>query len=225
MKPLKLFTIGIFLSFSSSYLLASEKIERSIDYSEINKIVYIATNKVRSPLVYLNANVVLNHPELKIQDVKLFVSNEANERKDVVIDHNLTDSGYLMTLPSFPLEHDELKLTVNQPKDHATFSINLGINPPSSKEMTYYELFVLLDDINDFTGEMAGAMSWFVSDMDELKFEFEEPSTITILSKDSQLEFNTDESNELVLEKESSLFKSDAKVIFSSLPKAVLPQD
>ncbi|NVK89165.1 MAG: hypothetical protein HWE13_13605 [Gammaproteobacteria bacterium] len=223
MSGIRLFTFFIFGMLFLAPLNAAEV--RSTAYDDINKILYLIQNKVRSPLVYHHSFLKLINQKLAINDVKIWVNDAKGTEYPVTIDSEQQDDGYALKLPVFPLETDDLMININQAKGDASFSLSFGINPPSNLQMNYYDLFVVLDDMNELTDEMAGAMSWFVSDRDRLIFSFETKAQVTILHQNGETIFQTDEDNRIELKREEDWFNRQTQVIFSTLPKTIEPED
>ena len=127
-----------------------------------------------------------------------------------------------MILPVIPLnEMEGVRLFVNQAKNDTALSLNFGIRPPESNNVSYRDLFIVLRDINEFTGEIAGIASWFIRDKTSLKFQFDQPATIEINANKKVYRFETKDDLTIAIKIKKGLMKEDPQVVFSLLPVAV----
>lgn len=127
-------------------------------------------------------------------------------------------------MPAY-LSAAQAKLHINQPSGDVELNLTIGVNPPTSKEIPYRDLFILLEDTNVFMSEMAGALSWFTPSMDELAFTFDQPATISIKSKKKTYQFKTDKEFKISISIMRKLMKENPLVVFSDLPIEMSPQD
>lgn len=218
---------ALLLTFTLSATGADKAVEhRSIDYGEINEMLHLFKHKIRSPYVYYRSYLNLKDESIDPTSIKIWLTENDTTLQDIAISFNRESGEHLIELPWFEQDKaDNIKLNINQTKDAVGLSISSGINPPTEASVKYNNLMVMLDDINEFASEMAGAMSWFVPDMDQIKFVFDEPSTITLTAANFEKIFTTDDEFVIVLERTKKLTKSNPLVKFSSTPNAMIPED
>ena len=214
----------ILLCFISTQAL-SETVEnpnqRKVEYNEISKLIDFATNKARSPFIKYVAKIVIKDESKQISDLKLWISHG----DEVVHKVSIAEDGVL-DLPVYNQEQAENTwLNINQPKDTVSISMSFEFNIGNRIEVSYYDLFILLDDFNDFMSEMAGMASWLMSDMDAMKFVFDKPATIEFNTKKKHYRYKTNKDNEIVIDVRRKLFKENPLVKFSISPKGMTPED
>ena len=194
---------------------------KSIEYTKINSILSLVMNEAESKYIYLNATVKPTNETLKIEDIKLWLSDDNEQKTDILVQQD-----GVVILPVLTAERAEkTKLNINQPEDMVSLSITTGINPPTEKQVAYRDLFVLLNDSNRFIEKMAGAASWLVPSMDALSFEFESEAFIEIPSKKRSYRFETDDDNKIEIDVKKRLMKENPMMNFSQLPIAMEPVD
>jgi hypothetical protein len=211
-------------------LFAAESQSRDTDYQQINKLLVHIKTKTSSPFVDVNQNVVIktsdtdkapNTNELTFEDVRIWISHKGEVINEVPI-----DSEGKIDLPIIDEEIvSDVKFNVNQDSSLVAINLSIGVKVPATKEVSYRELFILLEDTNIFINEMAGSLSWFTPSMDEMLFKFSEPATITINSKKKTYLFKTDDELEISISMKRKLMKENPLVIFSHLPTAMSPED
>lgn len=200
---------------------AEDSNHRAIDYQDINDLVHFVNNEAQSKLVSLSSKVSVEQDGLAISDVKMWMTGK--DSKSIAI--NIAEDGSVI-LPE--LTQDDAKeslLHINQPKGAVSISLSVSINPPDSLQISYQDLFVVLEDTNNFMSKMMGAASLFMPDMDTLKLVFEQPATIEIASKRKTYRYQTDEDNSISLDKNSRLMSENPTVVFSRLAVSVTPED
>jgi hypothetical protein len=188
--------------------------ETGIDYAKVNDLLLIVSDRSRSRYVFAEVTLELNNEDLTLSDIKMSL-----RRKEELIQHiNVAEDGSVV-LPVIPLDQMAgVTLYINQKKNDASLSINFGIRPPSKNTIKYLELFIVLQDINEFTGEIAGIASWFIRDKVSLKFKFSEAASVEILSMQKILEYETDENNMIEIKVKKGFLKENPDVVFSQLP-------
>jgi len=184
---------------------------RKIEYKEIATMLSFATQKARSPFIKIQAKVSIQDPNKKMSDLKMWISRN----KKIIKTISIADDGNL-DLPVYS-DQDAKKtwLNINQPKDTVSLSMSFNFNIGDKTEVSYYDLFILLDDFNDFMGEMAGVASWFMSDMDAMRFVFDKPATISINTQKKKYQYTTNKKNEISIDVKRKLYKENPMVKFS----------
>ncbi|GMM84119.1 hypothetical protein [Pseudoalteromonas sp. MTN2-4] len=115
-------------------------------------------------------------------------------------------------------------LHTNKNKDDVGISLYTDVTPLDSDLLKYYDVFVLLDDINGFTEQMAGGFSIFIPSMDEIKFTFDAPATITVKdSKGKTKTYKTGDEFVIEIPKKKRWMQSDTWLQFSALPTRYEP--
>ncbi|MAD89176.1 MAG: hypothetical protein CMK64_05685 [Pseudoalteromonas sp.] len=193
---------------------------RSIEYGEMNQVRDMATNQAKSKYFKTAFKLNINNPDIKPSDVKIWLEREGQEIASAVID----EEGNI-SLPILPQdEAEKTMLHTNQNKDDVGISLYTDVIPLDSALLKYSDVFVLLDDINNFTEQMAGGFSMFIPSMDELKFTFEAPATITVKdSKGKTKTYKTDDEFVIEIPKKKRWMQSDTWLEFSALPTRYEP--
>lgn len=193
---------------------------RSIEYGEMNQVRDMATNQAKSKYFKTAFKLNINNPDIKPSDVKIWLEREGQEIASAVID----EEGNI-SLPILPQdEAEKTMLHTNQNKDDVGISLYTDVIPLDSALLKYSDVFVLLDDINNFTEQMAGGFSMFIPSMDELKFTFEAPATITVKdSKGKTKTYKTDDEFVIEIPKKKRWMQSDTWLEFSALPTKYEP--
>jgi len=227
-----LIQFGLFMRFSKLFVLCllsnlvfSEVGEnpnhRKVEYNEISSLLDFATNNARSPFIKYVAKIVIKDEEKEISDLNLWISKDEKVIQQVTI----SEDGVL-DLPVYNQQQSKNTwLNINQPKDTVSISMSFEFNIGDRTEVSYYDLFILLDDFNDFMSEMAGMASWLMSDMDAMKFIFDKPATIEFKTKKKHYRYNTNKDNEIVIDVRRKLFKENPLVKFSISPVGMVPED
>ncbi len=216
-----LWLTGYLFAFSNVTAGETEKNHRKIEYTEISTLLYFAKNETRSPFIKILTKAEIKDKTIILSDLKLWTSRDNKIIEQVPIG---TDGSLNLPLYSESLT-PKTWLNINQPKGAVSLSISFDFNLGNKTEHTYYDLFILLEDINDFTGEMAGMASWFIPNMDALKFIFEKPATINIVSKKKTYHFKTNKEHEISIDVRRKLMKENPKVVFSIPPIKMEPED
>lgn len=221
MFPLRqLMTSGVAIYICTATAFAEEPAGRDIDYDEINDYVAMFS-KAKSPLVTGSATVTLKNEALSLNDVEITLVKDGQVMQTIAIE----DDGTIQ-LPAFSEEEaEQYTLHINQPKGDVALAMNYSVAAPDKQQYSYNELFALLDDANYFIDEMAGFGSLFAPEMEALKFEFDEPSSIEIIDKNSSQVFTTDKDGVITLERDDDLAETNPTIIFKHLPKSVTPED
>jgi len=89
--------------------------------------------------------------------------------------------------------------------------------------MPYKDLFIVVEDFNQFIKKMAGAMSFFAPKTSALKFQFDQPATVEISANTKTCRYDTDSDQAIEIKMSSRLMKENPNVIFSTIPASVEP--
>ncbi|MFT5450653.1 MAG: hypothetical protein ACI9N9_000130 [Enterobacterales bacterium] len=211
----------------TSCLFSAEIQSRATNYDQINKLLVHIKTKTSSPFVDVDQNVVINTDkesnarEIAFSDIRIWLSHNGEVINEVPI-----DAEGKIDLPIIDEKIvSDVKFNVNQESSVVAINLSIGVKVPTTKEISYKDLFILLEDTNVFINEMAGSLSWFTPSMDELLFKFSEPATITIKSKKKSYLYKTNDELEISISIKSKLMKEDPLVIFSHLPLTMSPED
>ena len=211
----------------TSSLFAAETQSRETDYEQINKLLIHIKTKTSSPFVDVNQNVVINldkEPNAKVlsfDDIRIWLSHNGEVINEIPIDNEGN-----IDLPIIDEKIvSDVKFNVNQESSVVAINLSIGVKVPTTKEIPYKDLFILLEDTNVFINEMAGSLSWFTPSMDELLFTFAEPATITINGKKKTYLYKTDDELQISISIKRKLMKESPLVIFSHLPTDMSPED
>jgi len=193
---------------------------RSIEYGEMNQVRDIATNQTKSKYFKTAFKLTVNNSDIKFSDVKVWL-----EREGQVIANAVIDKEGNISLPILPQdEAEKTMLHTNKSKDDVGISLYTDVIPLDSALLKYSDVFVLLDDINAFTEQMAGGFSMFIPSMDEIKFTFDAPATITVKdSKGKTKTYKTDDEFVIEIPKKKRWMQSDTWLQFSALPTRYEP--
>lgn len=193
---------------------------RSIEYGEMNQVRDIATNQAKSKYFKTAFKLKINNPDIKFSDVKIWL-----EREGQVIANAAIDKEGNISLPILPQdEAEKTMLHTNKNKDDVGISLYTDVIPLDSALLKYSDVFVLLDDINAFTEQMAGGFSMFIPSMDEIKFTFDAPATITVKDSNGKTKtYKTDDEFVIEIPKKKRWMQSDTWLQFSALPTRYEP--
>jgi len=219
--------LGLSTLLLTCNLSVAEGTSQDTDYEQINELLVHIKTKTSSPFVDVDQSVSISADKeagaegLTFNDIRVWLTH-----KDNVIHEIAVDSEGKIDLPIVDEAiASEVKFNVNQDRKVVSVNLMIGVNPPTNKEISYKDLFILLDDTNNFVSEMAGNLSWFAPSMDELLFTFSEPATITIKSKKKVYQYKTDDEMKISISLKRKLMKEDPLVIFSHLPLDMSPED
>jgi len=219
----KLILRRLFLGFLSA-IVATQSVAsegREIKYKEINSILSIVSQS-KSPLIESRLKLDILSKEISYDEIKVWIVEGDQILKEIPVD--MPDGS--IKLPVFTKARaKQLALRLNQDKDKLLLNFSANIKPPSSTVIPYRDLFVLIEDINNVTKKMAGAMYLFAPKMDALKFRFDQPATIEIPANKKNYRYETD--TDLVIEAKisSRLMKENPTVTFSVIPASIEPID
>ena len=178
MRYLLLTLVYLFSSFAFS-VEGENPNHRKVEYNEISSLLDFATNNARSPFIKYIAKISIKDEQKKMSDLNLWISKD----EKIIQQVSIAEDG-ILDLPVYNQKQAENTwLNINQPKDTVSISMSFEFNIGDRTEVSYYDLFILLDDFNKFMSEMAGMASWFMSDMDAMKFIFDTPATIEFKTK------------------------------------------
>lgn len=197
--------------------LASEG--REIEYEKINRLLSIVSQS-KSPLIQSEIKLEILSDEISYDDVKVSIENNKQTLQEIPVD---LISGTI-ELPVFEDDlAEQLALKLNQDKDSLVVNLNATIKPPSSTTIPYKDLFIVIEDFNQFIRKMAGAMSFLAPKTSSLKFQFDQPATIEIPANNKNHQFETNSDRAIEVKMSSSLMKENPTVIFSVIPTSIEP--
>lgn len=217
-----LLTICLIISLTSIGICLAEekkieKTETGIDYAKVNDLLLIVSDRSRSRYVFAEVALELKNPDLAMSNIKM-----ALRRKGELIQHIDVEKNGSVILPVIPLDQMAgVTLYINQVKNDAALSINFGIKPPSKNIIKYLELFIVLQDINEFAGEIAGIASWFIRDKVALKFKFDEAASVDIKGARKTIHYETNDDQVIEIKVKKGFLKENPDVVFSQLPIGV----
>jgi len=198
-------------------VLASEG--REIEYEKINRLLSTVSQS-KSPLIQSEIKLEILSEEISYDDVNVSIVNGNQMLQQIPVDV-ITGT---IELPVF--EEDiakQLALRLNQDKDALLVNLSAGIKPPSSTTMPYKDLFIVIEDFNQFIKKMAGAMSFFAPKTNALKFQFDQRATIEILANTKTYRYDTDSDQTIEVTLSSRLMKDNPAVVFSVIPASIEP--
>ena len=210
-------TLWAFLLIVGPAALASEG--REIGYEKINRLLSTVSQS-KSPLIQSEIKLEILSNEISYDDVKVSIVNGDQMLQRIPVDV-ITGT---IELPVF--EEDtakQLALKLNQDKDALVVNLNAGIKPPSSTMMPYKDLFIVIEDFNQFVKKMAGAMAFFTPKTSALKFQFDQPATIEIPTNTKTHRYDTDSDQTIEIKMSSSLMTENPTVVFSIIPESIEP--
>ena len=153
MKLSTVFAVSVLIS-SSLFSQFSHAEGRSIEYGEMNQVRDIATNQAKSKYFKTAFKLTINDPDIKFSDVKIWL-----EREGQVIANAVIDKEGNISLPILPQdEAEKTMLHTNKDKDDVGISLVTNVISLDSTLLKYSDVFVLLDDANSFTEQMAGGV-------------------------------------------------------------------
>jgi len=193
---------------------------RNIAYNKINDILLYLQKKVKSPFVKTRMYVSTKSEKVKLSEVKLWLISN-NKQTEINIDNNGD-----VSLPIYPTnEAKQYSVKINQKKGQVSINMAIEIDLDDKTNVSYYDLFIILDDINNYTAKMAGMASWFIPDRDRLKFLFNQPASIQIAMDNGFKTFKTNDENIITIKRKRNLLKKNPMVIFSRKPTAISPEN
>ena len=210
-------TLWAFLLIVGPAALASEG--REIEYEKINRLLSTVSQS-KSPLIQSEIKLEILSDEISYDDVNVSIVNGDQILQQIPVD---VIAGTI-ELPVF--EDDtakQLALKLNQDKDALVVNLNASIKPPSSTMMPYNDLFIFIEDFNQFIKKMAGAMSFFAPKTSALKFQFDQPATIEIPTNKKNYRYDTDSDQAIEIKMSSRLMKENPTVVFSVIPVSIEP--
>ena len=197
--------------------LASEG--REIEYEKINRLLGTVSQS-KSPLIQSEIKLEILSDEISYDDVKVSIENNKQTLQEIPVD---LISGTI-ELPVFEDDlAEQLALKLNQDKDSLVVNLNATIKPPSSTTIPYKDLFIVIEDFNQFIRKMAGAMSFLAPKTSSLKFQFDQPATIEIPANNKNHQFETNLDRAIEVKMSSSLMEENPTVIFSVIPTSIEP--
>jgi len=219
----KLILRRLFLGFLSA-IVATQSVAsegREIKYKEINSILSIVSQS-KSPLIESRLKLDILSKEISYDEIKVWIVEGDQILKEIPVD--MPDGS--IKLPVFTKARaKQLALRLNQDKDKLLLNFSANIKPPSSTAIPYRDLFVLIEDINNVTKKMAGAMYLFAPKMDALKFRFDQAAIIEIPANKKTYHYETDSDFVVEVKGSSRLMKENPQVTFSIIPVSVEPID
>lgn len=220
MKTVAIVSLLLLSVFFIGNTFANEKF-RSIDYQEINSLLRYIKENTHSPYIVTDQKVSIKADNLAFSDVKLWLTTEGTDKQEISINPDGT-----ISLPIFSNDVAKIStLDINQEKGAVSISLTAGVGELKEKEVSYSDLFILLEDTNNFISEMGGAAAWFAPNMDALSFTFDQPANITISSKKKKYFYKTDDDYNIQIGIKRKLMKENPRVLFSLLPIEMSPKD
>jgi len=211
--------LGFLLTIVGTQSMASEG--REIEYGEINPILSIVSQS-KSPLLESQFKLKILSKEISYDDIKVWIVEGNQIFNEIPLD--MLDGS--IKLPVFTeARAKQLALRVNQDKDKLELEFSTNIKIPSSTVMPYQDLFILTEDINNFTKKMAGAMYLFAPKMDALMFRFDQPAIIKIPANKKTYRYETDSDFVVEVKISSRLMKENPQVTSSVIPVSIEPID
>ena len=197
--------------------LASEG--REIEYEKINRLLSTVSQS-KSPLIQSEIKLEILSDEISYDDVKVSIVNNKQTLQEIPVD---LISGTI-ELPVFEDDlAEQLALKLNQDKESLVVNLNASIKSPPSTTIPYKDLFVVIEDFNQFIRKMAGAMSFLAPKTSSLKFQFDQPATIEIPANNKNHQFETNSDRAIKIKMSSSLMQENPTVIFSVIPTSIEP--
>ncbi|MFY8299073.1 DUF2987 domain-containing protein [Pseudoalteromonas sp. SS15] len=219
MKLSTVFAASVLIS-SSLFSHFSYAEGRSIEYGKMNQYRDMATNQAKSQYFSSLFKLKINNPDIQQSDVKVWLEQEGKVLAEATFD----EEGNIGLPILSQADADKTLLHSNYSKDDVGIAITMSLKPIESKELKYSEVFLLLDDVNNFAEQMAGGFSMFVPSMDEIKFTFDAPSTISVKdSKGKTKTYKTDDEFVIEIPKKKRWMQSDTWLQFSALPTRYEP--
>tara|TARA_B100000214_G_scaffold373681_1_gene354544 strand:+ start:1112 stop:1762 length:651 start_codon:yes stop_codon:yes gene_type:complete len=211
--------IKISIAILMSFLASAASEGRDIQYKEINPWI-IMSSQAKSELLETKFILQILNEEITYEQVNAWIIENGQILNEIPID----PKDGTINLPAYTMERAErLALRINQKKETVVLDMSVNIDNPASKEIPYQDLFVLLDDINNATKKIAGALYIFAPKVKSLRFQFDRPASIDILAKKKTYSYKTDENSIIEIKSSNQLMKENPDVIFSVLPKATEP--
>ena len=192
---------------------------REIEYEKINRLLSTVSQS-KSPLIQSEINLEILSDAISYDNVKVSIVNGDQLLQQIPVDV-ITGT---IELPVF--EEDtakQLALRLNQDKEALVVNLNASIKPPSSTTMPYDDLFIVIEDFNQFVKKMAGAMAFFAPKTNALKFQFDQPATIEIPANTKAYRYDTDSDQAIEIKMSSRLMKENPTVVFSVIPVSIEP--
>ena len=211
--------LGLLLAIVGTQSAASEG--REIEYEKINTLLSTVSQS-KSPLIESQVKLEILSKEISYDEIKVWIVEDNQILNEIPVD--LTNG--TIKLPVFKeARAKQLALRLNQDKDSLVLNLNASIKSPSSTVMSYRDLFLIIEDFNNVTKKLAGAMYLFAPKMSSLKFRFDQPATIEIPVNKKNYRYETD--TDLVIEAKisSRLMKENPTVTFSVIPASIEPID
>ena len=213
--------ITVFFCLQLFSIKAVAESGRSIAYDEINDMLLYLQKHVKSPFVKARMFVKPTSDKVKLSDVKLWLISGKQQLKNI----DIAENGDI-SLPTYPAdEAGQYSLRINRKKGEVSVSMAIAIDLGEKTEVSYYNLFIILDDVNNYMAKMAGMASWFIPDRDRLKFIFSEPASIKIVMENRIKTYKTNNENIIRIDRKKKLMKKNPKVIFSSKPTEISPEN
>ncbi len=185
------------------------------EYAELNKFLGLLKGGINSPYLDYDFSVKSKTNDINISDVKVWVEKEGK-----ILAHAEIAQDGVIVLPIFTVdEAEDSYIVASHTKDDLNLLLDLVYKPIKSNQVSYLEVFTMLNDINYFIDEMAGGFSIFVPSLDELEFQFENQATITVIDQEGKTHaFTTDDTFKAQVPFEDDWYHTNTKLAFTSLP-------
>ena len=221
MRYTHLLTIALIFLLPTTLVLANTASLQQRDYDELNRLLYTLKHQTRSGYIDTEFTLVRHDDNIQQKDVRLWLT-----RGNQTIAEAEIDSEGNISLPVLsPAQAKGVTLHFNQPKRAVGIRLSAGMKQLETRRVNYRDLFVVLDDINDFSGEVGGLAAWLLPDMDALGFDFDSPASIDILSAGGTLQFKSNNKHRIVIDYNEQLMKENPTMVFSQRPTWTWPED
>ena len=188
------------------------------DYEEAHKIVAFAKRRVRCKFARLRPTLKMKDTKVSLTNLRMWLERDGRLVGDVEV---LADG-----IADFPVIDMKLAAKTKLCASHEVLlDFNVEARPPPTNEVPYRELFVFLDDVNAFTEEMAGIMSWFIRDKGVIAFKFDRPATIEVLSQKRRRKYATAGDLVIKIERHDTSQDENPPLRFSARPVDMKPLD
>jgi len=210
------FCLFIYLFVANSLVVQATENGR-MPYKNINKMLTIINEHAKSPYTALIASLTSDDAQFDLSTVELSIIYDDELIRKV--------SANKRGLVKFPLLKQALgkkaEIIINQPKGSISMELTAGVKPIQLLQVSYDELFGVLDDLETVASELVGLPSWMLPDVDYLEFHFESASTINLKGLGINKFYQSNDENIIKIERDTDLYKQKATLIFSGLPMDV----
>jgi hypothetical protein len=100
-------------------------------------------------------------------------------------------------------------------------SLNAGVRQIDSLQVSYVELFSVLEDLEEIANEMIGLPRWMLPDFDYLIFCFDSDYNITLMGEEFLGVYDTDAEHRIKIARNANINESNLTIISSQIPREV----